>query len=165
MFKSILHRAAALAAATLITACSGGADFTGPLSFRNFQEADVVIGQGDGTSGASNGGVAATNAMGINSPFGAPDGRGGLYVPDQGNRRVLYFSSTPNRDGAVADGVIGQADSESRASGVSASRFNAVDCTVADGKLFLVDISANRILIWNTLPTERRPGRHRRRAG
>lgn len=134
---------------------SGGGGPT-PLSFDTFQAATLAIGQPDLASGDVNAG-GSTNAMGLASTYCAP-ARGSLYVPDQGNARVLGFASVPTASGAGADFVLGQPDFTSNTGGVAANKFSGpICCTVAGGKLFLVDINNNRVLIWNSLPTSDTP--------
>jgi hypothetical protein len=130
---------------------------TGPtgLTFNNFQDAAVVIGQADKNSGDPNAG-ATTGPVGLNSPFGSPGGQ--LYVPDRLNNRVLGFNSIPTADGEAADFVLGQANFTSNGSGTTAQNFNSpMDCVVSGGKLFMVDSGNDRVLIWNTLPTANDP--------
>jgi hypothetical protein len=136
-------------------ASPGGGGGSTALSFNNFQDAAVVIGQVTKTSGAANAG-ATTGPIGLSNPFGA--GAGSLYVPDQVNHRVLGFNAVPSSDGAAADFVLGQPDFTSNVSGVTAQNFNLpLDCTVSGSKLFLVDNGNRRVLIWNSLPTSNVP--------
>jgi hypothetical protein len=115
----------------------------------------VVIGQVNKTSGANNAG-GTTNAVGLSFPVGV--GAGALYVPDQNNSRVLGFNGVPTADGAAASFVLGQPDFTSNAFGTTAQNFSGpLDCTVAGGKLFLVDADNDRVLIWNSLPTANVP--------
>jgi hypothetical protein len=127
-----------------------------PLAFEDFQAAAVVIGQTDMSSGDANAG-GAVGPMGLDSPLGSP-ALGSLYVPDHLNHRVLGFGTVPSASGVAADFVMGQDDFASNASGLSASAFNLpVTCVVAEGRLFLLDLGNNRVLIWNSLPASSRP--------
>jgi hypothetical protein len=133
----------------------GGGGGPAPLSFNNFQDAAVVIGQVNKTSGAANAG-GTTSAVGLNSPYGA--GAGALYVADQVNHRVLGFNGVPTADGAAASFVLGQPNFTANASGVTAQNFNfAIDCAVSGGKLLVVDAFNHRVLIWNSLPAANVP--------
>jgi hypothetical protein len=134
----------------------GGGGKTTPLSFDTFQAAELAIGQADLSSGAPNGG-GAISASGISGPYGAP-AQGSLYAPDQSNHRVLGFSSMPASSGASADFVLGQDDFVTGSSGTAADEFRSpLRCVTAGGKLLLLEIGNNRILIWNSLPTSNVP--------
>jgi hypothetical protein len=138
-----------------ISGCGGsttGPSQQYPSGFETFQEAAVIFGQADGTGSIPNGGAGAVNGAGLSSPFGSMTA-GAFYVPDQGNRRILGFTTFPTTDGQSAAFAVGQPDLTAAESGVSASRFGAIDCDVDGNKLFSVDLENNRVLIWNTLPT------------
>ena len=85
--------------------------------------ADGIIGQTDYTSGTS--GLSSTK---FDMPqFIYIDVNGNLWVPDQGNNRVVKFSDINNKatDGtAAADLVLGQADFTSRGTGTTTSSMN-----------------------------------------
>jgi hypothetical protein len=133
-------------------------DDPGPtgLQFDDFQAAAVVIGQLDKDSGVSNAGGGPANAVGLSQPDGA--GCGALYVPDELNNRVLGFTGVPAADGTAASFALGQPDLTSSAAGTTAQNMSKPsDCTVADGKLFVVDHQNHRVLIWNSLPTSSVP--------
>ncbi len=133
---------------------TGGGGSTG-LTFTDFQDAAVVIGQAVKTSGAANAG-GTVNAVGLSSPFGA--GSGAFYQADRLNDRVLGFAGIPTADGAAASFVLGQPDFTSSTSGTTAQNFNSpTDVVVSGGKLFLADSINRRVLIWNTLPTSNDP--------
>jgi len=125
------------------------------LNLTDFQDAALVIGQADMVSGTVDAG-GTTNAIGLNGPFGGADGS--LYVVDQLNNRVLGFAGVPTSDGAAASFVLGQPDFTTNTPGLTAQNFNRpTDCTVSGGKLFVVDTGANRVMIWNALPTSNVP--------
>ena len=129
---------------------AGGLD---TLSFFNFHEASVVIGQVGMTSKGVNA-SGTIGAQGFNDPWSAGAGTGPYYVADFGNNRVLGFTEIPTSNGATAAFVLGQPDFTSNGSGMSAQSFNGpIACAVSDGKLFVADYSNNRVLIWNSLPT------------
>ncbi len=130
-------------------------------TFTNGGGADLVIGQPDFISGASdNGGVSAES---LSQPAGlAVDVSGNLYVADQSNNRVLEYN-TPFAGcgsfpcvGGSANVVFGQAGSFtsliSNNGGLSADSLShpaglAVD---ASGNLYIADNGNNRILEYNT---------------
>ncbi len=126
----------------------------------NNASADVVIGQPDFTSGSPNqGGSCKANTLrtGTNSPGLAYDGQR-LYVSDLLNNRVLIFNSIPTANNASADLVLGQDNFTSCAPNKGGGR-NAgtldrpAAVSFAENKLFVVDQSNNRVLIWNSKPT------------
>ncbi|MCI0452765.1 MAG: hypothetical protein L0Z51_10315, partial [Candidatus Latescibacteria bacterium] len=126
-----------------------------PLSFNDFQDASVVVGQVNKTSGGQNAGGTA-GPIGLNSPAGA--GAGSFYIPDTFNHRILGYTEIPTADGEAADFVVGQPDFTTVVSGTTSQNFNLTsDCVASGGKLFLADGSNHRVLIWNTLPTANTP--------
>lgn len=126
-----------------------------PLSFNDFQDAAVAIGQVNMTTGGDNAG-GALGPIGLDAPAG--DAAGSFYLPDTFNNRVLGFSAMPTADGEAADFVMGQPDFTTNAAGVTAQNFSLpTDCAVSAGKLFLADYLNRRVLIWNSLPTANTP--------
>ena len=89
----------------------------------NQPNANGIIGQTSYTAFSS-----GTSGTKFDSPqFIYIDGNGNLWVPDQGNNRVLKFSDVNNKpiDGtAAADFVLGQADFTTKATGTSTSSMN-----------------------------------------
>ncbi len=160
--RNPLMRLLALCLLILTVSCGGDdpaspSDGGGPtpLSFTNFQDAAVVIGQVDKLSGTANAG-GTTSVVGLDCPFGA--GAGALYVPDYDNNRVLGFSGIPTADGAAASFVLGQPNFTTKTPGTTAQNFSGpIDCVVSGGKLFLCDLNNSRVLIWNSLPTSNLP--------
>lgn len=132
----------------------GGGD---TLSFFNQHEASVVIGQVGMTSKGPNA-SGTISAQGFNDPWSAGAGTGPYYVPDFGNNRVLGFTEIPTSNGAMAAFVLGQPDFTSNGSGTSEQSFNGpIACAVHNGKLYVVDYSNHRVLIWNSLPMSNVP--------
>lgn len=128
-----------------------------PLSFFNFHEASVVIGQVGMTSKDANA-SGTIGPQGFDDPYSAGAGTGPYYVPDYSNNRVLGFTEIPTSNGATAAFVLGQPDFTSNGSGRSAQEFNGpFACAVYNGKLFLLEYSNHRVLIWNSLPTSNVP--------
>lgn len=117
----------------------------------NAQPADVVIGQTDFTSSGS--GVGPNK---LNYPGGVivtSDGK--LIINEFENNRVLIFNQIPTINGASADVVIGQDDFYSNTSGTGSNKINQTwysDVSL-DGKLLIGDITNNRVLIFNSIPT------------
>jgi hypothetical protein len=130
-----------------------------PLAIGNFADADVVIGQTGMTAQSPNAG-STVNAIGLDDPYGNPDAapNGTFYLPDPSNNRVLGYTGVPGVNGRTATFVMGQSGFVFSTSGLAANKFAfPVDCTVAGGKLFVVDQSNRRVLIWNSLPMSNQP--------
>lgn len=121
---------------------------------RNYQPADVVVGQPDFDTASSGGG-----RSGLNWPNGiATDGQR-LFVADTYNSRVLIWNSIPTSNGQPADIVLGQPDFntyEAELSPGGPADSLCIPSTVAtDGtRLFVADSGHERVLIWNTIPTQ-----------
>lgn len=120
------------------------------ITLENLQAASVVIGQPDFES--DNESAPDKYFDGI---YGNPlIANGMLYLPDFGAGRVLGYHSVPTENDAAADFVLGKADFNDNTSGASASTFSGPQTVVTDGdKLYVVDYSDDRILVYNSLPT------------
>jgi DNA-binding beta-propeller fold protein YncE len=109
--------------------------------------ADKVLGQLDFTSNLS-----ATTRDGMNHPIGLfvdPSGR--LWVADFSNHRVLRFDQAGAKaNGAEADGVLGQTNFTSGASGCSRSKmyFPRGIGGGPEGRLYVADTDNNRVLLF-----------------
>ena len=124
------------------------------ITLSSFQNASVVIGQPDFVSMASNqGGAAGSNT--VASLYGNPLFYNGiLYLPDYGNYRVLGFNGVPTSNNVNADFVLGQPDFSTTTSGSSANAMNGPQTVKRyNGKVFLVEYTNSRVLIWNSAPT------------
>jgi len=77
---------------------------------KNFQEADIVIGQKDFNSNLPNieGIGKSPDNNTLNWPYGVYSNGSELWIADTGNRRVLYFEKIPSKNFANASEVIGQ---------------------------------------------------------
>src|SRR5579863_451930 len=122
------------------------------FAFTSAQSATVVLGQPDFLTNTTTTTSAATLSGNEGSAYF--DGTW-LYVPDQGENRVLGFQGIPATSGAAASFVIGQADTFTTAnSGTSATQFQGPSTVVeSGGKFFVADLSNIRALLWNTPPT------------
>jgi sugar lactone lactonase YvrE len=121
-------------------------EFTTPFS--NGESASLVIGQP--TFG---GYIGTTTAGGLNSPsYLAFDGTGDLWVTDQGNNRVLEFT-TPFSTGEKASVVIGQADFTAFAPSSTTSAKSLFEplgvAFDSVGNLWVVDSAEHRVLEYN----------------
>ena len=133
------------------------------------EPADIVLGQPDFTTCISNNDVQAggPSARTLDEPAGAwSDGRR-LVVNDSLNNRVLIWSSFPTGSYAPADLVLGQTnftnvasndiDQDGSSDGAPDSRTLAFpyDGIHFNGRqLCVVDGDNNRVLIWDSFPTE-----------
>ena len=121
----------------------------------NNASADVVIGQPDMTSGdINNGGIGANTFYYPGQVYS--DGTK-LFVVDAFNNRVLIYNTIPTANNASADVVVGQPDMTSSGAnngGIGANTLSLPFGVYSDGtKLFVMDNSNSRVLIYNTIPT------------
>lgn len=121
------------------------------LVFENFQEASVVIGQPDFTSGEENqGGIPGANTLSIPAKVTVFGDR--LWVADLGNSRILGFDGVPTASNASASWVVGQEDFNSSVHGMSASRFTSpLAAYEHEDRLYVLD-AENRIVIFDGIP-------------
>jgi uncharacterized protein (TIGR03437 family) len=114
--------------------------------------ASVVVGQPGFGSVAS---TPVTQASMFHPTAVASDGTT-LAVADTGNNRVLIWKSIPTTSGQPADIVLGQKDFTSIALvSVTASAMRGPQGVwIQGGKLYVADTQNNRILIWNSIPTQ-----------
>jgi len=118
--------------------------------------ADRVVGQVNLDSKA-----AGCSAAGLRSPEAGWAADGKLIVTDSGNHRVLIWNSIPTSNGVPADIVLGQQDFKHCQPNVgvmdepTAASLNFPAGVWSDGERLVVsDTSNNRVLIWNSFPTE-----------
>ena len=139
----------------------------------NNQPADLVLGQSNfntGTQAACNP-TQATNTAAANqlcNPVSVTTDGVHLFVSDLGFNRVLIWNNLPTSNGQNADVVLGQPDMSSTAANNPLVCKNAtgtqVQCdsnlnfprfALSDGtRLFLADGGNDRVLIFNTIPTQ-----------
>ena len=119
---------------------------------------DVVLGQSDFT-----GRFPETSPTGMRGPQGVWLDSGRLFVADTQNSRILIWSTIPTSDGQAPDLVLGQPDLNTRheadlTQGVydadEKRMLDPVSVTVSGGKLFVADLGFNRVLIFNSVPTQ-----------
>ncbi len=127
----------------------------------DFQEPDVVLGQGDAEAVGRNAGGSVGNAS-LQYPSGIwSDGRR-LVVADAWNHRVLIWHELPVRHGQPADVVLGQRDFNSNQPNALKVGAAPGDRTLfwpygvfSDGQhLWIADTGNRRILFYENLPTE-----------
>ncbi|HAH08047.1 MAG TPA: hypothetical protein DCM05_16240, partial [Elusimicrobia bacterium] len=106
-------------------------------------------------SNAVNGGPYPESFYGIRGVWS--DGQR-LAVADAGNHRVLLWNSVPMSSQTPADVVLCQADAYamgSNISGINASSCHSPADAYWDGvKFYVADSSNNRVLVWNSWPTQ-----------
>lgn len=125
----------------------------------NGQNADIVLGQTDFVTVAR----LTVTASTMRGPQGVWIQDGKLLVADTQNNRVLIWNSIPTQNNQPADLVLGQPNF------TTAPFVNLVDFNVAatastmlsptsvtsDGtRLYVSDLGFNRVLIWNSIPTQ-----------
>ena len=119
--------------------------------------ADVVIGQVDFTSNLS--GLSATQLSDPTSIWS--DGQR-IALADSRNNRVLIWNTIPTSNGAAADLVIGQPDFISNAESTTSQTLISPFGVYSNGlQLFISDIDANRVLIFDNFPTSNQPSADR----
>ncbi|MEC9362220.1 MAG: NHL repeat-containing protein [Pseudomonadota bacterium] len=144
--------AAAMIAASMLAACSSDNDGDDDL---DLIEAFAVVGQSDFLGASPNRGGGA-GAGTLAQPLGnvATDGTR-LFVADTANNRVLGYSAIPSTDGVAADIVLGQADFTSNVGATGRSRMALpASVFIGEGRLVVADSGNNRVLIWNSVPTQ-----------
>ena len=119
---------------------------------------DVVVGQPDPMSLGP-----GTSQETLRGPQGVWIDGGRLFVADTGNSRVLIYNSIPSSNGAGADVVVGQPDFDTRPESdltqsnvqpTASGMLNPVSVTVSNGRMLVTDLGFNRVLIFNTVPTQ-----------
>ncbi|MBI4358100.1 MAG: hypothetical protein HY584_02260, partial [Candidatus Omnitrophica bacterium] len=124
---------------------------------RNFQPADVVIGQPDFVSSGPNAGGLSARSLDLGSLSAVFSDGMKLFIADIDNSRVLIWNSVPTTNFQPADLVLGQSNfttSTANSGGLSARSLSRPTFLHSDGqRLFVSDGDNNRVLIWNSVPT------------
>ena len=120
--------------------------------------ASVVIGQQDFTTTVSGRNAVPSNSAGsLSNPTAvATDGQT-LAVADTNNNRILIWNPLPPNQTTPPNVVLGQASFTAFAGSqaVTASSLRGPQGVwIQNGKLFVADTQNNRVLIWNTIPTQ-----------
>ncbi|HWR52744.1 MAG TPA: hypothetical protein VN428_16660 [Bryobacteraceae bacterium] len=139
------------------------------------QPADIVLGQPDFQTDCPNavgprnadsscpGSASAPTAKSLRGPQGVWIHGNKLFVADDQNHRVLIWDPIPTQSFAPAQVVLGQPnfttriepDLTQREFNVNAaSLLNPVSVTTDGQRLFVSDLGHNRVLIWNSVPTQ-----------
>ncbi len=123
------------------------------LPMGNGVPADEVIGQPFmNTSGINQGGLSAQS---LASPGGIYVYNGALFVADNSNSRVLIYNNIDSllTNDPPADAVVGQSSFTTNAGGLGNNVFSGAEyVSASNGQLFVED-HANRVLIYNNIPT------------
>ncbi len=113
-------------------------------------EANVVMGQS-----AFDGSDFSTTQSGMRLPTGVASDGIHVAVADTLNNRVLLWNSVPTVNGSDADVVLGQTGFTTNRPGIGNTALRGPQGVwIQDGRLFVADTGNNRVLIWNTLPTQ-----------
>ena len=130
------------------------------IPLTNKKAADVVIGQADFTSAKV---FRPPNNKSLLGPQGVWFQGGKLYVADTQNHRVLVWNTIPTSNNKEADLVLGQANFNTAAeldltkASIDPKNNNLLNpvSVSSDGvRLYVSDLGFNRVLIWNTIPTQ-----------
>jgi uncharacterized protein (TIGR03437 family) len=88
---------------------------------------------------------------------------GKLYVADTQDHRVLIYNSIPTSNGASADLVLGQPNfttfvepdlTQQKVDAKPNNMLNPASVTSDGVRLYVTDLGQNRVLIWNSIPTQ-----------
>lgn len=124
---------------------------------------DVVLGQKDMASLKP----ATVDAQSFRGPQGVWFQNGKFFVADTMNHRVLIWNSIPSQNEQPADIVLGQANfnvadqpatdpdpDRQTYNAQSNTLLNPVSVTSDGTRLYVADLGHNRVLIWNSIPTQ-----------
>ncbi len=115
----------------------------------NDASADFVLGQPFFTT--ANFGTSATTFF---TPGSIHSDGIRLVVSDLNNNRILLWNAIPTTNQVPADVVIGQPDFVTNTSVCAADSLSSPGAAIlAGGKLIVADVSNDRVLIWNMVPT------------
>lgn len=125
----------------------------------DFQAADFVLGQASFSDKKPNQNLGAPTASTLSAPSALYCDEDRLIVTDTNNNRVLIWSPLPASTNEPADIVLGQDDFVSAQANKgelfpSQSTLSApLGVEVMNEKLYIIDRSNHRLLVWNTIPT------------
>lgn len=124
---------------------------------------DVVLGQKDMATLKP----ATVDAQSLRGPQGVWFQNGKFFVADTMNHRVLIWNSIPSQNEQPADIVLGQANfnvaeqpstdpdpDRQTYNAQSNTLLNPVSATSDGIRLYVSDLGHNRVLIWNSIPTQ-----------
>lgn len=124
---------------------------------QNTQPPDIVLGQSSFDSLKR----VEVDAKSFRAPQGVWIQNGKLFVADTQNHRVLIWNSIPTQNEQPADVVLGQASFTAAVEPLVGlpdphpdNLLNPVSVTSDGVRLFVADLGHNRVLIWNSIPTQ-----------
>ncbi|MGO9095435.1 MAG: hypothetical protein ACLQGV_09440 [Bryobacteraceae bacterium] len=132
----------------------------------NDAPADLVLGQPDfftGTPNTGTGDVRIPTAKTLRGPEGVWIQNGKLFVADDLNNRVLIWNTFPTVNDAPADIALGAPNlntavqpnlAQTNMGAAQNTLLNPVSVTSDGAHLFVADLGYNRVLIWNSIPTQ-----------
>jgi uncharacterized protein (TIGR03437 family) len=120
------------------------------------QPADIVLGQADFTTSA----IGLTSSA-LRGPQGVWVQGTRIFVADTDNSRVLIWNGIPTSNNQPADVVLGEPNftsappaTTSVLPATASNLFSPVSVTSDGQRLIVTDLGNNRVLIWNSIPTQ-----------
>jgi uncharacterized protein (TIGR03437 family) len=120
------------------------------------QPADLVLGQSSFTTSAI-----GLSSSALRGPQGVWVQGTRLFVADTDNSRVLIWNSIPTANNQPADVVLGEPNFTTAPPSTTSdlpptanNLFDPVSVTSDGQHLFVTDLGHNRVLIWNSIPTQ-----------
>ncbi len=125
----------------------------------NGRPADLVLGQPDFNTVQT----VVTNSTSLRAPQGVWIQNGKLFVADTQNSRVMIWNSIPTKNNQPANVVLGQPSftsapvldlTQNNLAAAPNTMLNPISVTSDGVRLFVTDLGFNRVLIWNSIPTQ-----------
>ena len=125
----------------------------------NGQPADLVLGQPDFNTVQP----LVANSSSFRGPQGVWIQNGRLFVADTQNNRIMIWNSIPTKNNQPADLELGQTNftnvtqipaDQNALTPTANSMLNPVSVTSDGIRLYVADLGYNRVLIWNSIPTQ-----------
>lgn len=124
----------------------------------NGAPADIVLGQPDFSTKQN---PIPIDAKSFRGPQGVWIQNGRLFVADTLNHRILIWNHIPTSNNQAADVVLGHSNFTTSAAPSAPNANNMLSPTgvTSDGThVFVADLGFNRVLIWNSIPTQNGQG-------
>jgi DNA-binding beta-propeller fold protein YncE len=132
-------------------------------SLSGFDDATLVLGQGNFVANEPNRGQIVPTRESLSSPHDVLVGGGRLYIADTANHRVVIYNGVPVGSGQAPDGLLGQGDFNSRsvapASPNTLVEPSGLAMDPAAARLAVADTGHHRVLLYDVLFAE--PGEPR----